>query len=31
MFTGYSLVGSTASRLKAWAWIGVVVATRVKL
>jgi|SRR6516165_7358686 len=29
--TGYSLVGSTASRLKAWAWIGVGVATTVKL
>src|SRR5947207_15728287 len=29
--TGYSLVGSTSSRVKAWAWIGVGVATRVKL
>ena len=29
--TGYSLAGSTASRLKAWAWIGVGVATNAKL
>ena len=29
--TGYSLAGSTASRLKAWAWIGVGVATSAKL
>jgi hypothetical protein len=29
--TGYSLVGSTSRRRKAWAWIGVGVATRVKL
>jgi hypothetical protein len=29
--TGYSRVGLTASRAKAWVWIGVGVATRVKL
>jgi hypothetical protein len=29
--TGYNLVGPTASWRKAWAWIGVGVATRVKL